>query len=194
MKKLSVLLLLLLIGCSSHVKKNASSHYTENLYKEAKGLYDKGKFEEASKKLDGILAIKEKDTPYLAEALYLKSKIYITMAKQMKNPINYDPILGQFRDDKMAKTYDRLYSVSVYNLNTILSLFPKSEIAPTALFLYGTIYDSDHLNFFQEAILAYNLIVTHYPDSKERTAAEKRLNKLNEIMKGSDEATYDGLN
>jgi outer membrane protein assembly factor BamD (BamD/ComL family) len=191
MKKIMIFLMLLLAGCAPGLIKKAPYNYAKMLYEEGEELYKVKRYDESIKKLDSVIMLKADDVSFLPDALYLKAVIYIELARQMKNPYDYDLILQQFRNPKFKEKYITYYTFALRNLTTIIVYFPNDEIAPEAMFSQAQIYDYDNLQLFPQAIILYKSLIEKYPDSKERKSAEKRLKELREVYKGIKGSPHD---
>jgi tetratricopeptide (TPR) repeat protein len=181
-------------GCGAYIKKDAAYNYAQSNYEKAMALYEQKKYQKSLKELDNIVKMNGIDTPFLPDAIYFKAVIYVEMASQIKNPINYDLILGQFREKKLEDGYNKLYNLAIFNLGTILTRFTQDKVVPKTLLLLGQVYDHDGLRLYEKAKNTYKLLIASFPNSKESELAEKRLSELENIYKGIEGTPHDIMN
>ena len=137
--------MLLAVGCAPSLKKKASYKYAKMLFEEAEGLYKEKRYDAAIKKLDSVITIKGEDVSFLPDALHLKAVIYMELAQRMKNPMDYDLILQQFRNPKFKEQYITYYMLALRNLTTIAVYFPDNELEIYMIIVTFSFYHRQYL-------------------------------------------------
>lgn len=147
---LALLTLILLVGCSS--KKS-----DKELFDDAQKYLSENKISEAIISLEEI-SKEHSDSELAPEALSQLATIY--QNKQDKSISEKENL------EKAIELFKRIYSN-----------YPKSEYAPSSLFMAGFIY-ANELQNYPEAEKLYKQFLIEYPESELATSAQAELDNL----------------